>query len=73
MPGTWESPFAATSIWYQQIGSGAVYVAANIPTVQDIFNEQDVLVGTPTAPLRAVYSNDAGWGYTNPPDSGGFV
>jgi hypothetical protein len=70
-------PFAQTSIWNTPIGSGAVYVPANLPAVPDdptdavdaewspmpnIDKERIVL--TPTAPLTMIEFSNAGWDST---------
>jgi hypothetical protein len=59
-------PFASDSIWNMPIGSGAVYQAANItapPT--SVFDDDDILIFTPTAPMTGVYENGAGWQYSS--------
>ena len=57
---TW--PFASTSIWNTPIGSGAVYVPAQLgaPT-GGMSADQDVIILTPTSPLTSVYTNTAAW------------
>jgi hypothetical protein len=67
-------PFISSSIWNTPIGSGAVYVPANLPAVPDdpgdgidvmwtpmpqIDEERIVLV--PTAPLATIEYSSAGW------------
>ncbi len=56
-------PFASTSIWNMPIGSGAVYVAANIKaaTGTTLETDDDVIVLTPTAPSTDIYTNTADW------------
>ena len=63
-----KSPFASTSIWNMPIGSGAVYVPANLPAVPggetwspmpEIDEEKIVL--RPMAPTTPIYFSNAGW------------
>jgi hypothetical protein len=56
-------PFASTSIWNTPIGSGAVYVAADIKaaTGTTLEADDDVIVLTPTAPSTDIYVNTADW------------
>jgi hypothetical protein len=65
-------PFASSSIWNMPIGSGAVYVAANMPAVpgnsiwapMPQLDEEHIIL-KPTAPLTAVSYNSAGWSGAN--------
>lgn len=63
-----KQPFSSTSIWNMPIGSGAIYVPANLTTDPNndpwapmpmIDDERIVL--TPTAPLTNIYYSSAGW------------
>ncbi|GJJ01324.1 hypothetical protein RugamoR64_18620 [Duganella rhizosphaerae] len=63
-----KQPFASSSIWNRSIGTGAVYVPANLPgnpgtttntSVPSVDNEMIVL--RPTAPLQAVRYSAAAW------------
>jgi hypothetical protein len=56
-------PFASTSIWNTPIGSGAVYVAADIKvaTGTTLEADDDVIVLTPAAPSTDIYVNTADW------------
>lgn len=58
-----RQPFASTSIWNQPIGSGAVYVPANIHTATGaaVFNDPDILLLNPNAPLTNVVLNTDDW------------
>jgi hypothetical protein len=58
-----KQPFASTSIWNMPVGSGAVYVPANIPpaTSMSLTLDPDVLILKPDAPLTPVYFNGDGW------------
>jgi hypothetical protein len=67
-----KQPFASNSIWNMPIGSGAVYVAANLPAVPEgdvwapmpqIDDERIVL--TPNAPLTVINFSDAAWSGKN--------
>ncbi len=60
-PQQW--PFAWNSIWNMPIGSGAQYVSAGIgrATQMGMTTDEDVLILRPTAPLKSVALNDAGW------------
>lgn len=63
-----KQPFASNSIWNMPIGSGAVYVPANLnplpgnntwagtPGVDD-----EIIILRPTAPLTDIYYSDAAW------------
>jgi hypothetical protein len=69
-PLTW--PFASTSIWNMPIGSGAVYVAANlnpVPGGNQWANMPGVdgenIVLKPTAPLTNIMYSSAGWTQAN--------
>ncbi|GAA4916937.1 hypothetical protein EV188_104561 [Actinomycetospora succinea] len=64
-----RQPFASSSIWNMPIGSGAVYVPANLPAipgndtgsrVPQIDDEPIVL--SPGAPLTQVLASSGGWG-----------
>jgi hypothetical protein len=56
-------PFASDSIWNLPIGSAAAYVPAGIgvATAAGMTVDEDVIVQRPTAPLKPVVQNDAGW------------
>gem|GEM_PF-1730004 len=58
-----RQPFHHDSIWNRPIGSGAVYVHANIQkaTEAGMTVDEDLIVMTPEAPLLDIYRNDAGW------------
>lgn len=67
-----KQPFATNSIWNTPIGSGAVYVAANLPTnpgnniwakMPGIDDEH--IVQTPTAPLTSINVSSAAWSGKN--------
>jgi hypothetical protein len=63
-----KQPFSSTSIWNMPIGSGAVYVPANIPVtpgykVSKVDEERIIL--RPSAPLVNIYYNGAGWSGAN--------
>lgn len=67
-----KQPFATNSIWNTPIGSGAVYVAANLPTNpgNNIWArmpgvDDEHIVQTPTAPLTAINMSNAGWSGKN--------
>ena len=63
-----KQPFATKSIWNMPIGSGAVYVPANLsaalgsgmPQIDD-----ERIIFKPTAPLTAVNYSSAGWSGAN--------
>lgn len=62
MPGTLDSPGAANSMWYELIGSAALYVPAGIPsTVGNTRADQCVIVQTPAETPIPVWNNDAAW------------
>jgi hypothetical protein len=55
-------PFASNSIWNMPIGSGAVYRAAGITAPPNsVYNDDEIFIFTPTAPLQEVYYDGAGW------------
>jgi len=59
-----KQPFSSTSIWNMPIGSGAVYVPANIPVttgykISRVDEERIIL--RPSAPMVDVYYNGVGW------------
>ncbi len=61
-------PFAATSIWNMPIGSGANYVAANMPAVPggDVWSpmpmiDDERIVLRPQATMTPINYSDAGW------------
>jgi hypothetical protein len=59
-----KQPFASNSIWNMPIGSGAVYVPANLSAAQSGGMPQiddERIVFKPTAPLTAVNYSSAGW------------
>jgi len=57
-------PFASDSIWNTPIGSGATLVAAPITNTGStvIYQDPDLIVMTPTAPLTNLDQSGAGWG-----------
>jgi hypothetical protein len=59
-------PFSPTSIWNTPIGSGAVYVPAQITpaTAAGMTVDQDLIVMRPSAPALAVMTNTADWNNT---------
>jgi len=65
-----KQPFASTSIWNMPIGSGAVYVAANLRAIPDgtgfawslPFAEMEQIILSPTSPLTDVRYSSVGWG-----------
>ncbi len=59
-------PFSTTSIWNTPIGSGAVYVPAQITpaTAAGMTVDQDLIVMRPTAPSLAIMTNTADWDST---------
>lgn len=73
----YKQPFAATSIWNTPIGSGAVFVAANLPTTFNSGNttddtwapfpqiDEEILITDPTAPATAINYSSAGWSGTS--------
>jgi hypothetical protein len=70
-PGTRDplkQPFASNSIWNMPIGSGAVYVPANMKPVPGgsafalPWSDDEYLILKPTAPLVDVRYSSAGWG-----------
>jgi len=74
-----EWPFASTSIWNMPIGSGAIYVPANLSAnfgngagMPQVDDERIVL--KPTAPLTAINYSSAGWsGADRCPATGGLL
>jgi len=59
-----KQPFASSSIWNMPIGSGAVYVPANLSSAQSGGMPQiddERIVFKPTAPLTAVNYSSVGW------------
>src|SRR5437879_4577448 len=56
-PYTW--PFSRDSIWNLPIGANAAYVPGNIVRASQMamFDEADVLILKPNAPITAVYKN----------------
>ena len=62
-------PFSSTSIWNMPIGTGAVYVAANLETTDPSGAtwiampgaDQEIIILEPTAPLTPIYYSSAGW------------
>ncbi len=56
-------PFASDSIWNVPIGSAASYVPAGIGVAgaMGMTVDEDVIVQRPSAPLKPVVVNDAGW------------
>jgi hypothetical protein len=59
-------PFAPTSIWNTPIGSGAVYVAAQITpaSAAGMTVDQDLIVMRPSAPALAIMTSTADWNDT---------
>jgi len=59
-------PFSTTSIWNTPIGSGAVYVPAQITpaTAAGMTVDQDLIVMRPSAPALAVMTSTADWNNT---------
>ncbi len=59
-------PFAPASIWNTPIGSGAVYVAAQITpaTAAGMTVDQDLIVMRPSAPALAIMTSTADWNDT---------
>ena len=67
-----QFPFASDSIWNMPIGSGAIYVPANLPTVPGADTwapmpevEEEKIVMRPLAPSTPVYYSSAGWSGEN--------
>ena len=63
-----KSPFASNSIWNMPIGSGAAYVAANLPAVPggDTWSpmpmiDDERIVLRPNATMTPINYSDAGW------------
>src|SRR5580658_4920873 len=62
-----EQPFASTSIWNMPIGSGAMYVPANLTADPPggsnsyVQSDDERISLTPTAPATSVYYSSAGW------------
>ena len=61
-------PFASNSIWNMPIGSGAVYVPANLAPVPGNDSwapmpqvDEEHIILRPTAPMTNVYYSNAGW------------
>ncbi len=56
-------PFAQNSIWNTALGSGAVYVPAQLAAVSQagMTTDPDLIVMTPTAPSVSIYTNNSGW------------
>ena len=56
-------PFASDSIWNVPIGSEATYLPAGIgaAAAMGMTVDEDVIVQPPSAPLKPVVVNDAGW------------
>jgi hypothetical protein len=61
-------PFSQTSIWNMPIGSGAVYVHAQIEKAvkagSGMTIDEDYIVMSPDAPLMEIYENNSGWSRT---------
>ncbi|MGS0685632.1 fascin domain-containing protein [Nakamurella sp. GG22] len=67
-----KQPFSSTSIWNMPIGTGAVYVPANLPSVPggDVWSpmpqiDDDIIVLKPAAPLTSVRHSSAEWSGSN--------
>jgi hypothetical protein len=67
-----KQPFASNSIWNMPIGTGAVYVAANLPANPGSDNwtpmpqiDDEHIVLKPTAPLTTINYSSAGWSGTS--------
>lgn len=58
-----QQPFASDSIWNMPIGSGAVYVPAEIDAAAEagLGIDPDVIILEPDAPLTAVHYNGDAW------------
>lgn len=63
-----QQPFAADSIWNMPIGSGAVFVEANLnprpgasPWSSMPGIDEEKLILTPSAPLTMIFHSDAAW------------
>jgi len=58
-----KQPFRSQSIWNMPIGSGAVYVPANIQKATDwgMTVDEDLIVMTPDSSMTEIYHNGAGW------------
>ncbi len=56
-------PFRQNSIWNLPLGTEARLVPAGIsaPTAMGLTADEDILILTPEAPLKAVWRNTAGW------------
>ncbi len=61
-------PFAANSIWNMPIGSGAIYVPANLSATPGNDNwapmpqvDDEIIILEPNAPMTPIYISDAGW------------
>jgi hypothetical protein len=64
-----RQPFASTSIWNMPLGSGAVYVPANLPSIpgNDTTSrvpqiDDEPIVLSPSSPLTQVLASNGGWG-----------
>ena len=64
-----KQPFASNSIWNMPIGSGAVYVPANLPAIPGNDTtarvpqiDDEPIVMSPTAPLTQLLASTGGWG-----------
>ncbi|MDD7968798.1 RICIN domain-containing protein [Actinomycetospora lemnae] len=64
-----RQPFSSTSIWNMPIGSGAVYVPADLPALPGGSTgarvpqvDDEPLILTPTAPLTDILFSSGGWG-----------
>jgi hypothetical protein len=65
-------PFSSTSIWNMPIGSGAIYVPANLPAVPGGYTwapmpkiDEERIILRPLAPVAAIFYNGAGWSGAN--------
>ncbi len=58
----YKQPFASRSIWNMPIGSGAVYIDAELPDTSAAAIDVDYWIETKASdPLRAVYDASPGW------------
>lgn len=78
MPGTLASPYAADSIWYQEISPSAVMQPANfdgvtLPTIVDIYREDEILVYDVEGDMLPLNENGAGWSMAGRCDEGVYT
>ena len=70
------TPFSVNSLWNTPIGSGAAYVAANLPATPSSGAgcpsvDREPIILSPTSPLTPVYLSSGGWGGDRCATSGG--